>query len=133
MKGDWSYRDLAQAIGLRALGEEIGEIAIILGRSRDEVAKALAFARTQIRAETWIEDLLAPTERPLAPAKPPAPAKPARPPAPTKLPRQPEKIFRNWRPAPVIHRMPDIPANVTAAFCGDPSPERSALNQRPRS
>lgn len=118
-KGEgWTYTELALAIGLRAMGEDYNDIGMRLDRIPDDVARTLHKARNLLRAENWIEPLLADTRT-----------------ARANLPEK--RAVRVQFPAYRVKRnVPRLAAefggrrDLTGYLMGDPAPERSALHEK---
>lgn len=114
----WTYDEIARAIGLRALGEENIDIALRLGRTREDVAMTLHKARCLLRSEQWIEPLLVNKRTPRADLPDP---------------RADRLEPRTYRPKRNVQRLAAEYAATrdrTAALMGDPVPGRSALSKK---
>ncbi|MEH0076012.1 hypothetical protein V6L76_17465 [Pannonibacter sp. Pt2] len=111
----WTFDELARAIGLRAMGEDYTDIALRLNRPRLEVVRQVGAARSLIRAEMWIQPLLAEPRRE-EPVEVPVPGTP---------------VLRPYRVRPDIDELAAMTArDNTAALMGDPAPGRSALERK---
>ncbi|MEO9586546.1 MAG: hypothetical protein ABJG23_03985 [Marinobacter sp.] len=112
----WSKRDLAFALGLRALGEDYGRIAYLLHREADDVRAVVFKARCLCQTEGWLCTLLDRHD--------------GRQKLPVDLPQSKTWLPRKFTVPPVVdHAKRPGTAEITATLMGDPIPGRSALDQ----
>jgi len=107
--GDFTRLDLACVLGLERMGDNFDEIALTMGRSHQDVERAFYLAKCLLA----FPDELPKVRTAQKPASAATPAQPAK--------YQPRK-FKVSRKA--VRCLPRPEHDVTAAFFGDPDPDR---------